>query len=276
MLKKKFLLSGHGGWGKNFFRELAEHPQAQIGAVANNNADFHKALSSQTWDGVIIASPAKFHTEQLKKTLQNKVPTLIEKPLCLDLQEAIALQMLSLSTKTPVLVDHIYLFHSSFIEMKENLLVDGTAIKEIHSEGGNWGPFRKNCPPLWDYGPHELALLLDLVGLDVELLNIKQEHIAEGCNYELKFSFDQGMATLKFGNAFKKRERKMMVITEKNSYFFSDSSVVSAAASPLNQLIQCFIDGLNGKSDQPFSSRWGLALAVKSTEILSQVSQTAV
>ena len=37
-------------------------------------------------------------------------------------------------------------------------------IREIAAVAGNRGPYREDVAVLWDWGPHDVAMALDLVG----------------------------------------------------------------------------------------------------------------
>jgi len=37
-------------------------------------------------------------------------------------------------------------------------------VKRITARAGSWGPFRSDIPVLWDWGAHEIAMTLDVMG----------------------------------------------------------------------------------------------------------------
>jgi predicted dehydrogenase len=48
--------------------------------------------------------------------------------------------------------------------MLKRLLPEYGAIRAIDARAGNMGPFRENVPVLWDWGAHDVAMCVDLLG----------------------------------------------------------------------------------------------------------------
>jgi hypothetical protein len=59
-------------------------------------------------------------------------------------------------------VDHIHLFTPAFRALQREAATLGP-IRSINSAAGNRCPYRAGVPTLWDWAPHDLAMLLTLV-----------------------------------------------------------------------------------------------------------------
>jgi predicted dehydrogenase len=281
-------LIGAGRWGKNFIRTIRGLDGVVLSVLCSRNPasgelvdsnckivhDWHDLLGSDLCDGLIIATPPDTHAEILAAMIRARMPSMVEKPLTLDLQEALDLQRLLQQTTTPVLVDHIYLFHPAYRELKR-LLAELGPIRSIQSEGGNHGPFRPNYNALWDYGPHDIAMCLDLIQTLPLHVACKASETSEGGNYELDLQFPSDVrASIKVGNLVSTKVRRLTVQCENNILVFDDLSthklqldgapIPVADTPPLAVAIKLFANGMRHGATEYF----GLDLAVEVTRVL--------
>ena len=73
------------------------------------------------------------------------LPVMVEKPLTMNLDEALHMQEIVEHTGVPVLMDHTQLFHPGYV-MLENKAEELGPIRFIHLVGGSGGPFRPDVP----------------------------------------------------------------------------------------------------------------------------------
>lgn len=110
------------------------------------------------------------------------------------------------------MVDHTHLFHPAYRALKVAAKGHG-AIGAIHGLAGNHGPFRTDAPVLWDWGAHDAAMALDLMGVrpdSVDARRIDHRHLPEGLGevVEIRAGFPGGVqAILRFGNLLPKTRR---------------------------------------------------------------------
>jgi len=173
----KIGLIGMGRWGKNIARDLLQLPGVELSCVASKNPDTGRLIKNNCkifseWkdlinysqiDAVIICTPPKTHFEIAKSSIIAGYATLIEKPITLDYDEAKSIYELSISSNKLVMIDFTQLFNYKFIAMKEYLKIVGK-IKLILTRAGNFGPYHKDSPVLWDWGVHDLSILITLLG----------------------------------------------------------------------------------------------------------------
>ncbi len=287
-------LIGAGRWGKNFIRTIRGLDGVRLSALCSRNpdsrglvdsncrilSDWHDLLGTNLCDGVIIASPPDSHAEILGAMIRARMPSLVEKPLTLDLQQALDLQQLLRQFPTPVLVDHIYLFHPAYIEMKR-LSSELGPIRSIQSEGGNHGPFRPNYTALWDYGPHDLSMCLDLMKSTPQSVACRASETNQGGTYELDLLFPRDVhAAIKVSNLASAKVRTFAVHHEDHTLVFDDLSpqklrldgapVSVSETLPLAAAVETLANGIrHGETEQ-----FGLDLAVEVIRTLHAAQQS--
>jgi predicted dehydrogenase len=291
-------LIGVGSWGKNYIATLRDFPGAVLKRVATRNPDarslvgpsckiqedWRDLLAAKDLDGVVITSSAPLHAEQLTTALEAGLPILVEKPLTLDLSQARHVLALAKAKRLPVLVDHIYLFHPAYQELKHRAKALG-APKKIVSSGGNTGPFRASVTPLWDYGPHDIAMCLDLLGTLPTKVSASASPSRGGEILKVDLTFPGGVkAALTFGNGFPVKERRFEASFAKGALLFDDlrdvplrerrpgktaQAVPVSAERAMNRALGAFVAAINsGAKDLS-----GLKLAVDVVAVLERCGE---
>ncbi len=157
-------LVGMGKWGSHYKSVIQKIPGCQLPEENIKSKNYKDLFNNKDINGIIIATPASTHYEIAKGFLERGFNVLIEKPHVLNLKQALQLLDLQKKTKTVGMIGHIYLYNSAFLIFKEKM----KKIKEIQyvkSEGMNYGPFRTDVTPLWDWLPHDLSMTTELFGL---------------------------------------------------------------------------------------------------------------
>ena len=201
---------------------------------ANNYKIFdswHDLCEMRTLDGVIISTPPHTHIDIATFAIKNELSVLIENPLSLDQNEADKFYDYVIKNKAKVIVNFIQTFNPIFIEMK-NKIKNIDEIKRIETFAGGWGPFRSDTPPIWDWGCHDIAMCLDIVGkypkkINKRILksldNSKFDNLHKPQNVEIHLGFDNKLdAFLRIGNLFDVKSRNMRVICKDYIIEFDD------------------------------------------------------
>jgi predicted dehydrogenase len=262
-------------------------------------SDWREVATSGEIDGVIVATPPALHARMVEEALRSGLPVMVEKPLTLDHGEARRLGEIAGEADAPVLVDHIYLFHPAYRALKREA-ADMGAVRRILSVGGNRGPFRKDASALWDYGPHDLALCLDLLGASPA--RISAERVASQSTEEgygevvsLSLEFAGGVrAEISAGNLMDEKRRRFAVWLEKGALVFDDLAehplmryetggdssgggalggpggvghpIPASPTLPLTAALEAFASGIRGEAGEEF----GLALGVEIVRLLGE------
>jgi predicted dehydrogenase len=169
-------LAGAGRWGRNYIRTIAGLGGLRLARIASRNpqtgalappdcrivSDWRELIDASAIDGIVIATPPASHAEIARAAILKGIPVLIEKPLALSASDARAIRDLAVERRVYALVEHTHLFSPAFRALKKLAARHG-GVREIHSEAGNQGPYRRDVPVLWDWGPHDVAMCLDLM-----------------------------------------------------------------------------------------------------------------
>ncbi len=226
-------LIGAGRWGKRYIETIRGMSGVRLAVVVSRNEEtthlVPDAAVVSDWrdlvagdlDGVVIATPPATHSEILRSMVSAGIPTMVEKPLCLDLTEALALRDLVRKSKVLILVDHTHLFHPAFTTLK----VHGEAlgpVRFVRSEGAAFGPFRPGVSVLWDWAPHDVSLCLDLLNRVPDRVSALGDD--GSVTVWLQFDNDTG-AWITCSNLSLQKRRLLTVYFEHHALVFDDSAI---------------------------------------------------
>jgi predicted dehydrogenase len=189
--KVRIGLAGCGYWGRNLARNL--HQMGHLAAVADPSASIRKEVKSAykgvrvvadyddlvagAVDAVAIAAPAAQHYVLARKALQAGKDVFVEKPLALRVPEAEELVELARRRKRVLMVGHILEYHPAILKLKE--FVDSGELGQIHyvySNRLNLGKVRHEENILWSFAPHDISVILLLVGAMPEWASTSGQH----------------------------------------------------------------------------------------------------
>ncbi|MEE9275734.1 MAG: Gfo/Idh/MocA family oxidoreductase, partial [bacterium] len=111
-------LIGAGRWGRAYIRTLKSMAGVELARLCSANpespklagpgcrvtGDWRELAGAEDLDGLILATPPGLHAEMAGAAAAAGLPVMIEKPLTLDLDEALRLQETFERTGTAVLV----------------------------------------------------------------------------------------------------------------------------------------------------------------------------
>jgi len=238
----KIGLIGCGYWGKNIARNLHQMgllgavcdpspkvlesvPKLYPGALATNSID--DLLKSTEIDAVAIASPAALHAKTAKAALLAGKDVFVEKPLALDVKEAKGLLALAKKKKRVLMVGHILQYHPAILKLKE-LLDAGELgdIQYVYSNRLNLGKIRHEENILWSFAPHDISVILLLLG------RLPKSVTTAGESWLRKGVADVTMTTLEFKGGARAhifvswlhpfKEQKLVVVGSKRMAVFDD------------------------------------------------------
>ena len=173
---------GAGYWGPNLIRNfsslenchvkyVADLREARLEFVNNNFPDIHTTTDFQTIfddqeiDAVVIATPVSTHLELGKKALEANKHVFIEKPFTTSVKEAEILVQLASEKDLRIMVGHLFEYHPAVIKIKEILDEGGIGdVYYIDIARLNLGPPETNANVIWDLAPHDISILLYLLG----------------------------------------------------------------------------------------------------------------
>ena len=120
-------------------------------------------------DGVVIATPAVSHAEVAMDALRAGKDVLVEKPLAVTLSEAARLTTAAVEADRVLMVGHVLEYHPAFLRLRE-IVESGDLgqLRYLYSHRLNFGTLRTEENALWSFAPHDIALMLRLLGRSPE------------------------------------------------------------------------------------------------------------
>lgn len=172
-------LIGAGRWGRNLVRVLHElnalHTVCDVDAgalaavpdcdgVAKVGAP-GAVLGSPEVRKVAIAAPAAHHYRLAKAALDAGKDVFVEKPIALDVEEAEELAATAKARGAILMVGHLLQYHPCIREARR-LVAGGELgrLRYVTSNRLNLGRFRQEENVLWSFAPHDLSVILSLIG----------------------------------------------------------------------------------------------------------------
>ena len=234
-------LVGVGKWGANFLRTLAQSELDELVIVVStkspeqlesiakcpasvlSNIDMLKS-HAHAIDGIVVATPPDVRPAIVEQCLRLGIPVLAEKPLSSSEAESAKLLSLAKSLKVALLEDFIHLYSWPYLKLVEQIS-DSRPIS-IESSGAGRGPFR-DYSPIADYGPHDLAMALQLFArlptdITLEIRDIESP-LAFTADIKLDFA-ELGTASITVSNVSDEKVRKFCLTQNEDSWFYDDCS----------------------------------------------------
>ena len=172
---------GTGAWGANLVRAWSLEPEIDLRWVVDPDqarraraatttgaraaADLDRVLDDPEVEVVAIATPAVTHARLALRALEAGRHVFVEKPLALSVADAEALVATAAAADRLLLVGHLLVHHPAVRHVAQ-LLRDGVLgpLRYVHATRVNLGRVRTDENALWSLAPHDLAVLLELLG----------------------------------------------------------------------------------------------------------------
>jgi predicted dehydrogenase len=258
MASKRIVHIGTGPWGKNYLKTYEAFPIS----VDIATRDSWQSLIDGRPDGVVICTPPDTHIEIAQFALERGIPVLIEKPLALSLAQAKQLQ----GYTAPIVVDHLYLFSPTYQAFKRGTL--GKRVRGITTVGTGTKN-HEGYSVLWDYGPHDVAMVLDLMGRVPERVFANEVVSSAGAAYAVELFFGETTARCHFGVATE-RVRTVTVECEGTEAVFTDTG--AEVPGPLHYAVEVFLGAIDGTPDP----RVGLEPALDVVRVLEACERSCL
>lgn len=226
---------GSGYWGSKIvesLRSIKNVGKIQVIDVKNG----------QTIDDIdvdvraaVIATPLWDHFSTSEKLLERGFDCYVEKPLAEN--SAQVEYLYEYSKNQIIMVGHIFLYHPALHYIKEQLPRIGT-IKHIRSERLNWGIYQTKTTPLLSLLPHDVSILLELLG-DIEVTSAIQKNFTNNVVPDyVSFEVKSGdvTATVTGSWYWPERVRKLTIIGSSGSIIWDDAkNTVEVLTGEVNQ-----------------------------------------
>jgi predicted dehydrogenase len=175
---------GTGDWGANLVRNFANVKGGRLTALCDSDAErlartaaqypgakayasVDALLEAPDVQAVVVAASAVSHHPLARTLLAAGKDVYVEKPLTLQVDHAEELVRLAKSQQRLLMVGHLLLFHPGVRYLKQ--MVDEGHLGDvfyIYSQRVNLGKVRKDENALWSFAPHDLSVILHLLGME--------------------------------------------------------------------------------------------------------------
>jgi predicted dehydrogenase len=173
---------GTGDWGANLVRNFSRLPGARLVALCDADAQrlaktaaqypgtrtmshVDEVCAAEDVRGVVVSASAVSHYPLAKQLLEAGKDVYVEKPLTLQVGHAEELVRIARERDRILMVGHLLLFHPGVQYLKR--MVDHGDLGElyyIYSQRVNLGKVRRDENALWSFAPHDLSVVLHLIG----------------------------------------------------------------------------------------------------------------
>jgi UDP-2-acetamido-3-amino-2,3-dideoxy-glucuronate N-acetyltransferase len=170
---------GGGYWGQNLIRTCAD--LEVLDAVCDTDEGVRASLLAayptisvhddparlfdEQLDGILIATPAETHSQLALAALERGFHVFVEKPMALDVAEAERMVEAASRAARQLFVGHLLLYHPAVRKMRaliaEHLI---GRVWHVRSRRLSLGKLRQRESVWWSFAPHDVALILSLMG----------------------------------------------------------------------------------------------------------------
>ena len=200
-MAKKIIVgvTGCGYWGPNLIRNFRALPDCNLKIMCDLNperlkhlgslypevestTDCHHMLNGVNLDAIIIATNVKTHFPLAKAALIAGKHTFIEKPMAASVEHCEELVDIAKKNGLVLMTGHTFLYSPVVRKIKE--IIDTGDIGEIRhicARRLNLGLFQKDINVAWDLAPHDLSIILSIMGETPDSVNCSgSAHITPG------------------------------------------------------------------------------------------------
>jgi predicted dehydrogenase len=235
---------GCGYWGPNLIRNFNSLPNCTLRGMCDVNekrlqhlctlysdipamTDYRQLLRIRGLDAVVIATPVKHHFSLAKASLLAGMHTFIEKPMASCSAECEELIEIAQRQGLVLMIGHTFLY-SSPVRKIAQLISTGDLgdIRYINSRRLNLGLFQRDINVAWDLAPHDISIILHLLGEFPKSVNCSgNAHVTPGIEDVTNMSFvftNQRFATIQSSWLEPRKIREMTIVGTQRMIVYDD------------------------------------------------------
>jgi predicted dehydrogenase len=270
MTDLRFGVIGWGYWGPKITRNLSTIAHSAVSIVADTDVYRLASLTAsqpglQTStqvedvfrsdvDGVVIATPVRTHYQLAKEALLHGKHVLVEKPLTANIAEAEELVALAEQQQRILMVGHTFEYSPAVNELRK-MIQNGDLgnIYCVESERVNLGLFRSDIDVIWDLAPHDISILLYILGKKPNQIKVQahahlQPHIHDIAHIDLGFA-DGMTAHIHVSWLHPCKIRRVTVIGDERMAVYDDTNPA--------EMLKIYNKGADVNADPVVSYRYG-------------------
>jgi predicted dehydrogenase len=235
---------GCGYWGPNLLRNFKILPNCRVKAMCDASEErlrhmrtlysdvegvreFEHLFDRINLDAVVIATPVRHHYSLAKASLLAGKHTLIEKPMASSSAECEELIEIARNNGLVLMVGHTFLYSAPVQKITEIVQAgDIGEIRYINSRRLNLGLFQKDINVAWDLAPHDISIILHVLGEKPQTVNCQgNAHVTPGVedvtNISLCFR-QKRFATIQSSWLEPRKVREMTIVGTRRMIVYDD------------------------------------------------------
>ncbi len=235
---------GCGYWGPNLVRNFRGLANCNLRAMCDVNetrlkhlrtlyseiegvTNFEHLLNGVGLDAVVVATPVKHHYALAKASLLAGKHTLIEKPMAASSAQCEELIEIAERKGLVLMVGHTFLYSAPVRKIVEIVQAgDIGDIRYINSRRLNLGLFQKDINVAWDLAPHDISIILHVLGELPLAVNCQgNAHVTPGIedvtNISLSFRHNR-FATIQSSWLEPRKVREMTIVGTRRMIVYDD------------------------------------------------------
>jgi predicted dehydrogenase len=235
---------GCGYWGPNLVRNFKGLSNCGMRAICDVSegrlkhmrslypdveavTDFEHLLNGVGLDAVVVATPVKHHYSLAKASLLAGKHTLIEKPMASSSAECEELIEIADRKGLVLMIGHTFLYSTPVQKIAEIVQAgDIGEIRYINSRRLNLGLFQKDINVAWDLAPHDISIILHVLGELPQTVNCQgNAHVTPGIedvtNISLSFRHKR-FATIQSSWLEPRKVRDMTIVGTRRMIVYDD------------------------------------------------------
>lgn len=236
---------GCGYWGPNLIRNFYSLSDCRVGKICDSSRerlehvgrlytasqlvqDFASVVEDPDIDAVAIATPVHTHFPLARQSLLAGKHTFIEKPMATSVGECRELIDIARDNSLMLMVGHTFVYNPTVRKIKE--LVDSGELGEImyiSSRRLNLGLFQHDINVVWDLAPHDISIILYILGKDPLSVNCQgRAHIRPGIEdvASVTLNFENGgFAMVHSSWIDPKKVREITIVGDKKMLVYDDN-----------------------------------------------------
>jgi predicted dehydrogenase len=235
---------GCGYWGPNLVRNFNGLSDCRMRAICDVSearlkhmkslypdveamTDFERLLNGIGLDAVVVATPVKYHYALAKASLLAGKHTLVEKPLASSSAECEELIEIAQRNGLVLMTGHTFLYSAPVRKIAEIVQAgDIGEIRYINSRRLNLGLFQKDINVAWDLAPHDISIILHVLGELPQTVNCQgNAHVTPGIedvtNISLSFRHKR-FATIQSSWLEPRKIRDMTIVGTRRMIVYDD------------------------------------------------------
>jgi predicted dehydrogenase len=189
--------------------------------------DYQHFLNGMNLDAIVIATPVKHHFPLAKASLLAGKHTFIEKPMASSSTECEELIDIAQRNGLVLMIDHTFLYSAPVRKIVDIIEAgDLGDIRYINSRRLNLGLFQKDINVAWDLAPHDISIILHILGEFPVSINCQGNahvtpRIEDVTNMSLSFR-NKRFATIQSSWLEPRKVREMTIVGTRRMIVYDD------------------------------------------------------